>query len=111
MKLRIIFLSFLSVAAATGCFQTVDFILPPEDTDVQDDGQDQDARPDSPEPPDAAEGVGDAADIEDGETFEPYPAGDFTLTDYNADSPTYLQERTLSAARGKVVVLFFLSYG
>lgn len=55
--------------------------------------------------------VADAADVEEEETFEPYPAGDFTLTDYNADSSTYLQERELSTATGKVIVLFFLSYG
>jgi hypothetical protein len=153
MKLNIIYLSLLSVAAATGCYQTVHFVLPPEDTDVQDDAaphdgqdlQDHDARPDAPDTAEAVDNgadpfhdplhddvgiddgsdvdtadgndaleedaVADAADVEEGEIFEPYPAGDFTLTDYNADSPTYLQERTMSAAGGKVVVLFFLSYG
>jgi len=49
----------------------------------------------------------------DGDSWnsDSYQAPDFALIDVNPDSPTYEQERRLSDARGKVVVLYFASYG
>lgn len=47
----------------------------------------------------------------DEEILEPYPAPDFALVDYNPASPTYLLERRLSDAHGKVIVLYFVGYG
>ncbi len=50
----------------------------------------------------------DADDIDE-EEEEPL-SKDFTRTDYNPDSITYEQERTLSEMVGKVIVLSFYSY-
>ena len=50
-------------------------------------------------------------DIEDiGEEEEEPLSKDFTLMDYNPDSITHLEERTLSEMVGKVIVLSFWSY-
>ena len=51
---------------------------------------------------------GDAA----GEAEEPMgePAPDFALLDQNPGSPTGGQERTLSETRGKVMILYFVSF-
>ncbi len=40
----------------------------------------------------------------------PQPAPNFTLTDTNADSPTYGQARQLSEAQGRVIVIHFALY-
>lgn len=49
-------------------------------------------------------------DMADGEVFDPYPAPDFTLVDANSASSTYHEIRTLSGARGKVIVLYFVGF-
>lgn len=56
------------------------------------------------------EDVQDAADEEE-TGFVPYPAPDFTLADMNPASPTYEETRSLSDEAGKVIILFFVSYG
>jgi len=46
-----------------------------------------------------------------GYPFAPFAPSDFSLTDVNPDSPTYQQTRALSGMRGKVAVVYFVSYG
>jgi hypothetical protein len=46
-----------------------------------------------------------------GYPFAPFTPGDFSLTDVNPDSPTYQQTRALSETHGKVVIVYFVSYG
>ena len=80
---------------------------PVEDATEEDLRQDGDAQDGE-----AAEddGDGDAPpDAEEEAWCEPAP--DFMLQDYNPDSATYLENRTLSETRGKVMVVSFWSYG
>ena len=46
-----------------------------------------------------------------GPPFAPFEPSDFSLTDVNPDSPTYQQARALSETHGKVVIVYFVSYG
>ena len=91
----------------------------PEDGPPPDDANDPDGEPpdedladplDVPDDTEIAE-VEEAEDIPEGEIFEPYPATNFTLVDSNPSSSTYHDARTLSGARGKVILLFFVSFG
>ncbi|MFH2009847.1 MAG: hypothetical protein ABI333_24850 [bacterium] len=41
----------------------------------------------------------------------PDKAPDFTLVDINPSSPTAGEERSLSETRGKVMILYFVSFG
>ena len=41
----------------------------------------------------------------------PEKAPDFTLVDINPNSPTSGEERSLSETRGKVMILYFVSFG
>jgi len=68
--------------------------------------------PDDLEAVDTADldGVEEIEDMLDGEIFDPYPAPNFTLVDANPDSSTYHAIRTLSGARGKVIVLYFVGF-
>lgn len=40
----------------------------------------------------------------------PKPAPDFALTDRNPSSPTYNQQRKLSETKGRVVLIYFVSF-
>ena len=50
--------------------------------------------------------VGDAAS-----ESTPEPAPDFTLTDLNPASPTYMEDRSVSDMVGKVLLIYFANYG
>jgi hypothetical protein len=91
----------------------------PEDGPPPDDANDPEGEPpaedladplDSPVDTEITE-VEEAEDISDGEIFDPYPAPNFTLVDSNPSSSTYHDVRTLSGVRGKVIILFFISFG
>jgi len=45
------------------------------------------------------------------DAWVPYTAPDFTLTDDNANSPTFGQARTVWGVSGKVLILYFASFG
>jgi hypothetical protein len=57
-----------------------------------------------------AAGLLAACEGDPGGAVDPYPAPDFTLSDLNPTSPTYLEQRSLSEARGSVVALYFGSF-
>jgi hypothetical protein len=57
-----------------------------------------------------ADEIDEIEDLFDGEVFDPYPAPNFTLVDVNLASSTYHDIRTLSGARGKVLVLNFTGF-
>lgn len=85
--------------------------LEDRDEDTADDVPGEDAGDDF-DAVDAAdlEGIEEIEDMLDGEIFDPYPAPNFTLVDANPDSSTYHEIRTLSGARGKVIVLYFVGF-
>ena len=71
------------------------------------DGND-DARADGPLQGDAIPVVDVVADVPDDGSCDRAP--DFTLTDLNPASPTYMEDRTLSDMVGKVVLIYFANY-
>ena len=62
-----------------------------------------DARPADAPLPDAR--------LADAQLDDAGPAPDFTLPDLNPGSPTYGQDRSVLSAGGKVIVLYFATFG